>query len=620
VYNAVGPSMLAYLGKTKRKGVNAMAEVGNQKLMWMMGAFVLFINILGQCVWGQVPAHDSRNVNIRGTNTKVTLQEFHDRLAWAKRKAYLREQILVSAGLSPMPAKTPLHAQIFGKIVEADYTIEKVLIETMPGFYLGGNLYRPISGGKHPAIYNPQGHWQYGRLENQPLYSGPSLGISLARQGYVVFATDMVGYTDTVQITHRFTTSRYSLWAFGPMGLQLWDSIRSLDFLSSLPDVDSARLGVTGASGGGTQTFLLTAVDDRVAFASPVNMVSAIMQGGDMCEFAPGLRIGTNNVEIAAMFAPKPMLLVSATGDWTRNVPKEEYPAIKRIYELYGQGDNVDVIQIDEKHNFNVLSREAVYRFFAKVNPGISNPMELKEHNITVPILPAMMALSNKALPSDALDQDGIFREWIERNKATLSELHDTAARRELLMRTLEVKVPESVVSTQEESQLILSRAGKGDRVAGHWIAGRGKPALVINPAGSRVAMQGDVFAKLKREHRPIFVMDAFQTGSAKVPRDASDIAFLAYNVSEDQGRVQDVITAMSYLKGKGDSVDIYATGNAAIWSVFAAAVVPWYVEIHEENIPALDTDEDYLVHFNVPGIERAGGLVMAKQLIAEKL
>jgi hypothetical protein len=596
-----------------------MGRARSQVFGCAVGAFVLAVILFGKYGWAQVPAHDARNTNILGTKTKTTLPEFQDRLAWEGRKAYLREQILVSAGLSPMPHKTPLHAQVFGKIEESDYTIEKVLIETMPGFYLGGNLYRPVGGGKHPAIYNPQGHWQYGRLENQPLYSGPSLGISLARQGYVVFATDMVGYTDTVQVTHRFTTPKYSLWGFGPLGLQLWDSIRSLDFLSSLSDVDPSRIGVTGASGGGTQTFLLTAIDDRVAFSSPVNMVSAIMQGGDACEYAPGLRIGTNNVEIAAMFAPKPMLLVSATGDWTRNVPKEEYPAIKRIYDLYGKGDNVNVVQIDEKHNFNVLSRQAVYGFFNKVNPGVSAPAELKEHNITVPILPAMLALSNRTLPANALDQDGIFREWVKRDKTTLTELHDAAARRALLMRILQVSVPESVASTQENPRLVLSHAGRGDRVAGYWIAGRGKPALVIDPAGAQIALHGETVAKLKKNHRSIFVMDAFQTGAAKAARDESDVAFLAYNVSDDSARVQDVITAMSYLKGKGDGIDVYATGDGSIWGIFAAAVVPWHVEVHEEKMPSLDTDEDYLTHFNVPGIERVGGLAVARQLAAEK-
>jgi hypothetical protein len=144
----------------------------------------------------QVPAQDARNTDIITTNTKLPLPQFNSLQAWEERKAFLRNQILVAAGLSPMPEKTPLHVQIFGKFEGNGYTIEKVLIETLPGFYLGGNLYRPRNGQmRHPAILNPHGHWPYGRLENQPLYSGPTLGISLARQGYVVFAYDMVGYS-----------------------------------------------------------------------------------------------------------------------------------------------------------------------------------------------------------------------------------------------------------------------------------------------------------------------------------------------------------------------------------------------------------------------------------------
>ena len=151
-------------------------------------------------------------------------------------------QILTSAGLSPLPVRNPLHAEIFGKIEEKDYTIEKVLIETLPGFYLGGNLYRPRNGrAKHPGILTPQGHWQYGVLENQPLNSMPSLGISLARQGYVAFAYDMVGYADTMQVPHYFGNPEQKLWSFGPLGLQLWNSIRAVDFLSHLTTWTRAR-------------------------------------------------------------------------------------------------------------------------------------------------------------------------------------------------------------------------------------------------------------------------------------------------------------------------------------------------------------------------------------------
>jgi dienelactone hydrolase len=439
-------------------------------------------HLAGQQAGTHVPQQDARNAEIRTVDTRAPLPEFNSLAEWERRKTFLRNQILVSAGLSPMLEKTPLHAQTFGKVEEKDYSIEKVLIETLPGFYLGGNLYRPRNGkAKHPGILNPQGHWPYGRLENEPLYSGPSLGISLARQGYVVFAYDMVGYTDTVQVPHRFGSAEQRLWSFGPLGLQLWDSIRSLDFLASLEDVDASRLGITGASGGGTQAFLLAAVDDRVQFATPVNMVSAIMQGGDLCENAPGLRINTSNVEIAAMFAPRPMLLVSATGDWTHNVPKEEYPAIRKIYDLYGKGDQVEVVQIKEVHNFNQLSREAVYRFFAKHNPGLSERRELAEHDIEVPMLPELMALSNRTLPVGALNLESLFHAWQRMAEAQDSPIQDREFLRERLRQTLAVESSPDVAAEVDGQSIVLSRPSSHDRVPGIWISGKGKTAIVVD-------------------------------------------------------------------------------------------------------------------------------------------
>ena len=112
--------------------------------------------------------------------------------------------------------------------------------------------------------------------------------------------------------------------------------------MEGLPEVDSKRLVCTGESGGGTQTYNLYAVDDRLTAAAPVCMVSSMMQGGCVCENAPGLRFDTNNVEIGAMIAPKPLLLVNSSQDWTRHTPDVEYPAIRSIYGLYGLEENVE--------------------------------------------------------------------------------------------------------------------------------------------------------------------------------------------------------------------------------------------------------------------------------------
>ena len=594
---------------------------------------------------GTVPAEDTRNTTIVSTNTHLPLPSFSSLSAWENRKSFLRNQILVSTGLSPMPEKTSLHPQVFGKIEGRGYTIEKVLIETLPGFYLGGNLYRPRDERtRHPGVLNPHGHWQYGRLENEPVDSGPAFGISLARQGFVVFAYDMVGYTDTIQVPHRFGSPTQRLWSFGPLGLQLWNSIRALDFLSSLDDVDVSRIGMAGASGGATQTMLLTAVDDRVRFSSPVNMISSFMQGGDLCENAPGLRLNTSNVEIAAMFAPKPMLVVSDTTDWTRNVPREEYPAIKRIYDLYGKGDQVSVLQFEAVHNFNQKSREAVYKFFAQATSAPGDSKELTEHNIEVPMLQEMMALSNHSLPANAVDLNGLFSEWRTMAEAQNAQAHDDSFLRKRLRQTLATEFPDNVISVTDGQSIVLSLPGWRGRIPGTLIKGSGAVAIVIDPNGSAAAMESETVKRLLKDGRTVLALDVFQTGAAKAWRarddaqpvtpvngmddtaieqkaniDAGGPKFLTFNVTDDAARVQDIVTAIIYASRSGRDVEIYAKGDAALWATFAAAVSRTPVSLHLEAVPKLATDADYLTHFDVPGILRAGGLPVAERLASAR-
>src|SRR5215510_9433561 len=352
----------------------------------------------------QVPQQDSRNTVINGTDTHFTPHTYKTLAEWQERREHLRKQVLSAAGLLPMLPKNDLHPQIFGRIENRTYSVEKVLLETMPGYYLGGNLYRPLKpapDGGFPAIASPHGHWVYGRLEHTDAASIPARCINFAQQGYVAFCYDMVGYNDTIQTPHDFATKRDEFWDFGPLSLQLWNSIRVVDFLQSLPGVNPAKIAATGASGGGTQTFLLAAVDDRVQFDAPVNMISTIMQGGSPCENAPNLRLDTFNVELGAIMAPRPMLMVAATGDWTRSTPREEFPAVHAIYELYDKAANVEMMHQDAPHNYNQAAREAVYRFFGKHVLGETDAAKFKERGIRVEKLQDMLALHNRKLPDN---------------------------------------------------------------------------------------------------------------------------------------------------------------------------------------------------------------------------
>lgn len=325
------------------------------------------------------------------------------REAWATRSEQVRMQMRVALGLWPEPTRTPLNAVLHGRIEGEDYTVEKAYFESMPGLFVTGNLYRPKGkAGPFPAVLCPHGHWKDSRFWVRPeaemkkeLETGAerlpesgramfqSLGVQLARMGCVAFVYDMLGYCDSQQlsyeVTHRFAKQRPEMntreyWGlFSPqaethaqnvMGLQTWNSIRALDFLTELPDVDGQRLACTGASGGGTQTMMLAALDLRLTVACPAVMVSTAMQGGCTCENASLLRVGTGNVEIAALFAPKPQGLTAAN-DWTKEMATKGFPELQKQYELLGAPENVALwARTEFPHNYNLPTREKIYAWF----------------------------------------------------------------------------------------------------------------------------------------------------------------------------------------------------------------------------------------------------------------
>ena len=283
---------------------------------------------------------------------------YHDRSTWQQRAALIRRGILDGAELNNSPHQ-PLVIIKTGIHREQGYTVENIAIETLPGYYLTGNLYRPADTLAQTAgILSPHGHFHNpdGRFQDDQ----QKLCATLALMGATVFTYDMVGYGDNKQCTHEISKA---------LKLQTYNSERALDFLLSLHNIDTGRIAVTGASGGGTQTILLTALDPRVKVSAPVVMVSAHFFGGCICE--SGMPIHrrpthqTNNVEIAALAAPRPMLLVSDGDDWTKNNPKLEYPFIQTIYGWYGVPDAVKNVHLpNEKHDYGPSKRQAVYAFF----------------------------------------------------------------------------------------------------------------------------------------------------------------------------------------------------------------------------------------------------------------
>lgn len=286
---------------------------------------------------------------------------------WEDRAAAIRKQILVGSKLEPLPKRTPLNPIIKNKRNYKGYSVEAAAIEALPGFFVYGSLYRPIGfEGKRPGILCPHGH---ARKSNS--HGGGRLRpdqqnrcATLARMGAVVFSYDMIGFGDSEQVGWKHSHKQ-------ALTLQTWSSIRALDFLISLPEVDSTNIGVTGCSGGGTQTFLLTALDERVKVSVPVVMVSAHFFGGCHCESGMPIHktanLETNNAEIAALAAPRPMKLISVGGDWTKNTPEVEYPFIQSIYKYYNAECQVENTHFPkEKHGYEFIKRQAMYPFMVK--------------------------------------------------------------------------------------------------------------------------------------------------------------------------------------------------------------------------------------------------------------
>lgn len=289
----------------------------------------------------------------------------HSLKGWQQHADSVRNQIKAGMELQQLPSRTPLNAKYRNKQTLDGYTVEAVIFESVPGFYVTGNLYRP-SGATKPrslaAIVCPHGHWDqpedYGRFRNDMQYRCASL----ARMGAAVFTIDMIGYGESRQLDHEYPKG---------VAIQTWNVMRVIDFLLTLPEVDPNRVAVTGASGGGTQTFLSTALDDRIKVAIPVVQVSAHFFGGCMCESGmPIHRTGDkvfSNVEIASLAAPRPMLIISDGKDWTRNTPNVEFPFIKDIYKLYGKGDLTENAHFgDEGHDYGKNKRIAAYKFLSK--------------------------------------------------------------------------------------------------------------------------------------------------------------------------------------------------------------------------------------------------------------
>ena len=345
-------------GLVSMLGIPTMARTTSRLTHFSLA--LLLVTVFAATIAEEVEPHTLHVSPAQGQRDLAAYADTFSNLSeWQTRAKQVKQGILRGANLDPLPAPSPLRP-IFGPLREyRGYTVQNVAFESVPGFFVTGNLYMPRGrAGKHAGILCPHGHFADGRFRA----AHQIRCATLARMGAVVFAYDMVGRGESTQMGHQQSAA---------LTMQILNSMRAIDFLCSLPPVDPERIGVTGASGGGTQTFLLAALDQRVAASAPVVMVAANYYGGCKCE--SGLPIhksrihNTNNAEIAALSAPRPLLLVSCGADWTQHTPTIEMPYIRRIFEFYNQGEAVENAHFPKQHHdYNQSKRKAVYAFLAR--------------------------------------------------------------------------------------------------------------------------------------------------------------------------------------------------------------------------------------------------------------
>ena len=350
---------------------------------------------------------------------------------WEARKAAVKQNILQKVGLSPLPRRNSLNPIKSNFRTHDGYSVENVALEVLPGVYLSGSLYKPLKG-KAPfaAMLCPHGHFynkvdtsvpnERGRYRPDQQYRCAML----ARMGVIVFSYDMFAWGEsalqTVKNDHRTGLA---------LTMQTWNSMRVLDFLTSLKEVDTNRIGITAASGGGTQTFLAAALDSRITLSVPTVMVASHFFGGCPCE--SGLPIHqldegmqTNNAEIAAMFAPKPQLVISDGSDWTQTVPEIEFPYLKKVYGLYGKPENVKNAHLpNDQHDYGPSKRNAMYAFvvrqFKLDDSSLKNKEgEYDESNITIEPAKEMFVFGEGGhLPANAVKNADAIRKVLEQSK-----------------------------------------------------------------------------------------------------------------------------------------------------------------------------------------------------------
>ncbi|MBQ5356528.1 MAG: acetylxylan esterase [Clostridia bacterium] len=600
------------------------------------------------------PPLDARFAADRHTDTVFPIRHFSSREEVDAQREELRFNLRMAAGLVPWPEKTPLNVRREPAGSFEGFTVEKIMFETRPGFWSTGNLFLPDPlPEKAPAILNVIGHWEPQRLTRNETADYPQQIANFTRMGFICLVTDMIGMVDSRQISHRYGgfsgDPAKDLWLSNGLGVQLWNNIRALDLLCSMPEVDPENIGMTGASGGGSQTLFLALLDERVKAAAPINMISLLMQGGCDCENAPGLRRRTENAEMCAMIAPRPLFLAGSTGDWTREQETREVPAVLEAYRQYGAEDMVEHYYQIAAHQYNGKTRARVYSFFARhlmgKDPGwTEQPVDFGD----LDGLTWFRGEAGKHAPG--IEGDAAFFESDCRDRINRAAGLGDGERKRMLAWITGIEGRNAVTSAdgdffREEGFTLEKNAALSERgaqipfvrlVPDDWdgkravlcLSGRGKDC-VSDPRVKKfledgiAVVSGDLFGTGETAGREVNILGGDQARKY----------YTCFHDTPEACRVQDVrllwkTAVLGLFGGKKDgqpgeipTLTLWAEGSAAI---SAALALPFLDGLSEAALEAealdLKTDADYLEKCFLPGIRAVGGIEGALGIAAGRV
>ncbi|MCK5103648.1 MAG: acetylxylan esterase [Cyclobacteriaceae bacterium] len=328
---------------------------------------------------------------------KTAIAQLQTKNDYLKRQETVKEKLLRITG--PLPGKTPLNARVTGVIKKKDYKVEKVIYESMPGYYVTAALFLPKKRkGKAPAVIYASGHTANGfRSETYQ-----HIIINLVKKGFVVLAFDPIGQGERLQYynekegksrfgpttEHSYPGAQCYISGYSPTKYFIWDGIRSVDYLLTRKEVDPKRIGMTGRSGGGTQTAFTAAMDDRILAAAPECFITSMEyvlktigpQDAEQNLFHM-ISEGIDHADLLEVRAPKPALMVTTTRDFfSIQGARETYKEVKQFYQVLGDGSQINMVEDDDVHASTKKNREAMYAFFQKSldNPGSPDDLDVE--------------------------------------------------------------------------------------------------------------------------------------------------------------------------------------------------------------------------------------------------